>query len=361
MTTTLATLQTRLSNLIGDVNSIYADKYTKAINNASREIYPTLFKRLLDETLITGNALPNAHFEDWTETTYPDHYSLSNATAVESTTAGTYRGGTKSMKVTASAADGYVYITSNDWPGLLDLMDTDIDFKCWAYPEVADDAFLTIYTVQADGTAQTLNSTTTCPAGKYTLLELEDQSINDDIVEIQFRFRVHTNAKYAYFDNARVNGKNLYEYLLPLDFHDGVVSQVWQQTSGYSDDICDDLNLGANAYSEVFGWTTRDDGTYKYLYLPYKITANRKLKLIGYCPLEDDLSSSTDTLSLEGEKVNLLLSYAAYLLYEMERGTPSSDGIDRYDRECARWLGKTEMLKSRLKMRRPPTAINWSL
>ena len=359
--TLASTLTSRLQTLIEDTASIYADKYLNAINNASRELYPILFKRLLNETLITGNALPNAHFEDWSQTTYPDHYGLSNATAVESTTVGTFRGGTKSMKVTASAADGYVYITSNDWPGLLDLMGNTISFKCWAYPEVADDAFLTIYTIKADGTTQTLNSTTTCPAGKHTLLELEDQSINDDIVEIQFRFRVHTNAKYAYFDNARVNGKSLYEYLLPLDFQNGTVSQVHLQSQGYSDDICDDLDLGANAYSELFGWKIIDDGTYKYLRTASKLTANRKLKLIGYCPLEDDLDADADTLSLEGGRLNLLLSYAAYLLYEMQRGVVSSDGIDRYDRECARWLGKVQMLKGRLRMRRPAGSISWSL
>ena len=41
-----------------------------------------------------------------------------------------------------------------------------IDFKAWAYPEADDDAFLTIYTTEPDGTAQTLNSTTSVYAGK---------------------------------------------------------------------------------------------------------------------------------------------------------------------------------------------------
>ena len=50
---------------------------------------------------------------------YPDKYGVTNATAAATTTAGLYRGGAKSAKVTASAADGYMSINSNDYPELL--------------------------------------------------------------------------------------------------------------------------------------------------------------------------------------------------------------------------------------------------
>ena len=354
MTTLASTLTSRLQTLIGDTASVYADKYLDAINNAAREIYPVLFKRLLNETLITGNALPNSHFEDWSQTTYPDHWAVSSVTALEETTI--IRGGAKSAKVTRAGTDGYLYCYDTSWQRLLDLMDITVSFKCWVLASTADQAYIEIY----DGT-DTETSTAHTGGGEWELLEIEDYDLPDDLTDIQFRLKVITSDGDAYFDNARVTGKNLYEYLLPLDFQNGTVSQVHLQSQGYSDDICDDLDLGANAYSELFGWKIIDDGTYKYLRTASKLTANRKLKLIGYCPLEDDLDADADTLSLEGGRLNLLLSYAAYLLYEMQRGVVSSDGIDRYDRECARWLGKVQMLKSRLRMRRPPSAINWSL
>ena len=139
-----------------------------AINNAIREIYPELYRHIDDTTLIAGNWLPNAHFEKWSLTTVPDSYALTNATSAENNTAGNYRGATASVKVTASAANGYLYITSDTYPRLLDLMGKTIDFKCWVKPEVVNDATLVIYTLQADATAQTLTSTTTCPAGQYT-------------------------------------------------------------------------------------------------------------------------------------------------------------------------------------------------
>ena len=326
----------------------------RALNDAIREISQTLFRRLDDITLITGNILPNAHFEDWASASYPDKYGVTNATAAKATTAGLIRGGLASALVTASAADGYMYITSKDYPRLLDLMDKTIDFKCWAYPSVADDAFLTIYTIQADGTTQTLNSTTTCPASKHTLLELEDQEISDDIVEIQFRFRVHTNAATCYFDDARVNGRYLYEYLLPTNFQNGVLNQVQIQASGYSDDACDDLF--PKYWSEPQEFRISYDGTDKYVRLNALYTSLRRIRLTGNCPLES-LSASTDTISLDDPKVNLLVTYAAMKLYERVRGTVSSEDKSLINEEIARLEREYRLLKVTLGMMPSPSTL----
>jgi hypothetical protein len=351
---TLTTLQNRLATMIGDKDGIYDEYYTDAINNAAREQYPALFKPLVDETLITGNILPPLI---WSSTSALNFYSSSNATLAKTTTGGLYRNGLSSAKATASAADGYLYLSSDNYPRLLDQMGYDVTFKCWVYPSTADDAFLTIYTVKADGTAQTLNSTTTCPASKFTLLELEDQTINDDIVDIEFRMRVHTSGQNAYFDPPRAIGRAVYDYILPTDFQDGVVSQVGLQTTSYSDDACDDLHPH---YAEEFGWKIINDGSYKYLRLPYAPTASRRIKLIGYCPLESNLSSGTDTMTIEDKFTPKLLTYAAYLLYGMVEGTPSSDDVSRYERASLKWLQKSELLKNK-RMTRPPGAIHWEI
>ena len=335
-----------------------------ALNDAIREVYPSLFRPLDDRTLITGNILPNAHFEDQTTSGTPDHYTLLNVTGAKTTTAGLYRGGATSVKLTASAADGYMYISSNSYPGLLDLMGTTIDFKCWAYPEVADDAFLTIYTIKADGTEQTLNSTTACPASPWTLLELEDQSINNKIVEIEFRFRVHTNAKFAYFDNARVNGKTIYELLLPKDLQDGSLKQVWMQSSSYPDDPCDNIN--PNFDNEIHDWYITDDGIpdgyiadegiYRYLKCYDKLSSKYLLRLVGYCPLET-LTSDTDTISLDGEKLNLLIAYAKYKLYQAVEGVPASQDVRRIQSASERAYGEYLRLLPRQRMGKPSVSL----
>ena len=347
--------------MLGDDNLVYAKRYTRAINNAARELYPTyLFRRVTDETLITGNALPNAHFEDWTSSSYPDFWTVSVVTAAEENTI--IRGATSSIKLTSSAA-GYAYCSEVEYPQLLDLMGITVTFKCWVLSDYATEARLGIYTKQADGTEQTTYSSYHSGGGEWELLEIEDYALNDDLVEIQFRLCMAGNqsSKTAYFDNARVTGKDFYAYLLPKTFQTGHITQVWEQVTGYSDDICDDVKSSHNAFAETFGWNiiTGDDG-YKYLRLPYILSSERKLRLVGEAPLEDTLSSDTDTMTIEGERVNLLLAYAAYLLYEMQRGVASGQSKDFYNQEIAYWGGKTERLKRTLKMTKPSGQIRWS-
>ena len=322
----------------------------KAINRAIEEIYPALHRSIDDLSLVTGNALPDGSFEWWTSSSALKWYSTSNAT-LEQTTA-LYRGqrGSMSMKVTASAADGYAYISSNTYPRLLDLMNTEVDLYAWAYPSADDDAFLTIYTLKVDGSTQTINSTTTCPASKWTLLEIENQAINDEIVEVQIRFRVHTNGENAYFDDAILGGRGLYEYLLPYNLQNGGVDQVYVQTENYAELAPYDLH--PEDYRQA-PFLIIDDDTYSYLRLRELPLSYRRLRLIGVSPLES-LSSATDTITLdEGGRTDLLIAYASYLLYEMTESPVSSEDTSRYERESAKRYNKYLRLLRRHRMGTP--------
>jgi hypothetical protein len=367
MSIAISTLMTRLQASIGDFENAYADKYLYAINDAARETYPTLHRKVDDASLITGNILPNSSFELWTSSSYPDRYNKISATCAETTSAGLVRSEGSAALVSPSAADGYMFITSGNtseagYPRLLNLMDKKISFKCWAKPSTVNDAFIEIYTLKYTSTgtvAQTLTSTaTTNITAGWQLLELEDQTINDDIIEIQFRFKVHTNGQTCYFDDARVMGSAVYEYLLPEGFQLGELKQVWIQTKGQSDDICDDIRPYFG--EEVFGWKVIDDGTYKYLKMPY-LSSGKRLRLLGYAPLESNATATTATITLDDRYIPLFIAYAAYSLYEKQTGVVSSDSRDRYQQEAMKWLGKYEMLKSRLRMPRIPGQIRWSL
>ncbi len=316
------------------------------LNRAIEEVYPHLHKTVDDRTLISDNALPDAHFENWSSTSALRLYTASNVTLAKTSTAGLTRGGTYSAYAKATAGNGYFYISSDSYPKLLDLRNATIDFKCWAYPETnADDAKIEIYTIKPDGTTtQTLTSTTANYKGKFNLLKLESQAINDDIAKIEFRFKVVTNAGVVYFDDARVNGKSLYEYLLPEGLFKGSLDQVEYQTSGNSDDICDDISLGVT-YEPVFDWDTFDDGAYKYLRINEAISSEVRLRLIGTTPLES-LSAGTDTISLDGHRLNLLIAYAAYLLYQKLGSPVTSDDTTKYERELAKFYGKYVSLLS---------------
>lgn len=336
-TTTLATLQTRLSQKIGDEDQIHGAYYELAINDAIRETYPDVHKPLDDTSLITGNILPPFN---WTSSSALDIYTSPSGTLAKTTTAGYYRHASGSAKVTASGADDAIVLDSNAFPRLLDIMDKSVSLKCWAIPEDADDAFLDIITTDSDGNDTTKSSTTSCTAGVFTLLEIEDYDVPDDIVRVRIKLRVHTDTKYAYFDPPRLTGKTNYEYLLPYDFQEGTVEEVHIQSSSYSDDACDDLHPRYG--NAVIGHDIIQDGTRKYIFIPYS-SSKRRVRLIGHCPLEA-LSSSTDTISLDDKLVDLLITYAAFRIFERQIGTAASTEVSRYQSRANYWYGKYQGL-----------------
>ncbi len=335
--------------------------YIKAINRAMEQLYPSLHIKKDTLQLVTGNILPDASFDWWTSASASKFYTSSAATLAKTAWSATndefIRGqmGSTSMKVTDSGAgNGYAVLSSDVYPRLLDLMGKSVDFFCWAYPATtANDGILVIYTKQADGTAQTLTSTTANPKDEFSLLGMEGQTLSNDLVEVQIRFKVTTAGAVVYFDDAYLCGMSLYEYLLPEDFQDGHVSQAYIQNEGYSDQTFYDIH--PRHWSKE-GFNILNDGTYKYIKLDNGWTTGRRIRLIGYSPLET-LSADTDTISLDGEKLNLIIAQAAYNLYEMERGVVSSEDKGRYETELNYWKNKVRSLKPSLYMMRPADTV----
>lgn len=337
-----------------------ADKLD-AINNAARETYPDLFRELRDRTLVIGSMLPD--FDWWTSATAHKFYSLSNATVARTSTAGLVWGGRYSAALLATAANGCMTITSDVWRRLIDLSEKTVTFHVMAYPQSDDGANIEIYTVKKDGTTtQTLTSTTSSYAARWGVLTLDSQVINADLDHIEFRMRSVNNGETVYFACPWISGGTVEELLLPELFQDGEVNQVRIQTSGHSDEIADDVGWGAD-YQEIFGCQTISDGTYKYLSLPrqYQAQSERRLELIGNAPLEDDLDADTDTMSIDGERVSLLCSYAIYLLYEMYMSTPSSEDTSKFEKMANYWWGRYQTLKKRLGMTTRSGQIGWSI
>jgi hypothetical protein len=360
-TGTLTVLGAALTDDVANTATCQLHRYRRtnkknALIRACEEIYPTLHKKIDDITLVTGNILIDSSFEEWTSSSALEFYTANGGgTLAQTTTAGLYRGarGTTSMKYTAGAADDYVYISSKTFPRLLDLMDKTVDAYVWAYPEVADDAHIVIYTVQADGTAQTLTSTTACPATAWTKLELENQSLNDDLVEIQIRFEVDTNAKYVYFDDAYVSGMQLSEYLLPDDFAEGHLSRVIVQNYGYSDEAMYDLQPFITRHRGVeYPFDIIDDGTYTLLKLGATPTSQYRMRLLGYAPLEA-LSADTDTITCETHRLPLLVAKARMIFWERESVPVSPEDTTKFQIEFNKALGDYNRLFGKLRMPKP--------
>jgi len=337
------------------------DNYTRAINQAARDLVNYLHRKVeWDDTMVFGNWLPNSHFEDWTSSSYPDKWGVTNATAAETTTINLTHGGASSAKVTASADNGYMYCSGlTNYPRLLALGGETISCYAWVYPEAADDAAIVIYTVKADGTAQTLTSTTPCPAGKWTRLELENQTINEDIVDFQVRLKVATNTKYAYFDNVRLEGAPVFEYLLPLWAGKGTVSEIYQQTSGNAEDIADDVFTAASSCRGIYNWQVYSQEGDSFIRFPMAFSSAYKMILSGNAPLEDNLSSETSTMTIDDPQLQLLAAYACYKLMEMQMSPVSSDDTDKTAQIANYWRGQAEMLKHQVGMPRTQTMIKF--
>lgn len=295
------------------------DDYKKAIIEACKRIYPSLHKRIDDITLVTGNILPDGHLESWSSATALTYWTATNATLARTSTATYIRGGTYSAKVTASAANGNISVSSNDYPKLLQLQNKTINAYCMAYPQTADDTTMIIDTVSRDGsTTQTLTSTTSCPAGYWTMIEHENQTLNDDLQEVKLTLNVATNGQYAYFDDVYLGGVSLTEYLLPDDFIGAHLSQVMMQNVGTEDPmfydakpfITDDSGTPLN-----FGII--NDGTYEYLKTE-ETSKKRRLRLIGFKPLET-LSADTDTITIDSQRIPLLIAMAKMIFWKRNR------------------------------------------
>ncbi len=332
------------------------DLKVNALKRAVEQLYPILHKPVDNKTLITSNMLPNGSFEDWAASTAPDFWSLNGVTAAANTTLGQHWGGVTSAHVTASTADQYLYLDSQNYPPLLDLSGLTVSFYAMAYPQAANDAFLELYTVDKAGSTQTLASTTACSSVTWTLLKLEEQKLNEDLTRLQARLRVHTINKYAIFDDAVLNGLPLTQYVLPADFQNGHLSQVMIQTTGYNDQPCYDMASQNWSVPQEFR-VIRNSGynppsTYHVLNFNAPYVSNYRMRLIGYKQLET-LSSDSATIFLDGERLNLIVAKAASIFWKSMQSPVSSQDKGRYFNEIAMWENEVNRLTYKFMMPLP--------
>ena len=312
-----------------------------SINDTLRELFPnSLHKRIDNQILITNNFLPNGHFEDQATGGTPDKWALTNVTGAAETT--TIRGGAKAVKLTATAINGYIKLTVANYPRLLDLSGAQVTVKVWAYAQVADDADITIYTADKAGTTQTLTSTTTCLASTWTLLTLKDQVLNDDLVDIEIRFRVNTDTKWVIYDDARLIAVRVKEYLMPTTLDDGKIEQVFIQSSGFYESsdsniqMCD--SLAPQSWEEIIDSNIIIDGTNKWLRINEGLISEKRIRLFGTAPFTA-LSASTDAIVIDQDKIPMIVAYIKFLVYKRLSDTPSSDDQARYERASSKAYG----------------------
>jgi len=307
----------------------------RAINEALKEVYHDLNLTVDDMTLVTGNIIPDGHFESWSSTSALNWFTASNITLAQTSTAGCTRGGTYSAKLTASADSGYIYLNSNTYSRLLMLQDKTVNFYAMAYPQTANDAKIEIYTKDISGDTQTLTSTTTSQAGEFTQIKLEDQKLNDDLTDVEIRFYVNTSGQYVYYDDAYLGCHSLTEYLLPDDFVGGDLTKVVIQTTGHMDEMFYDLQPFIDDNGIELPFDIINNGTNLYLSLIEYLPIERRLRLIGRKPF-NVLSSNTDTLTIDVHRIPLLIAKARMIFFGRMAVPVSKGDIDRFEYEYSK-------------------------
>lgn len=311
-----------------------------ALNKALQEVYKSLPKSILNEDLITGNALPNSNFRTWTVSTTPDHWVATTITAAKETSVVKY--GTASAKLTASA--GYIGCeamtgAATIWLPLLDLAGKTIDFEAWAKTATASHIRLAI--VDDDGTTYSTASHSATSGyntgGNTWELMKATRQIKAATKTIAFRVYGDVGSTTAYIDNARAIGGDVSEIPLPTEIITNDIEKVYiQNLSGEltsPERPCDDLGW-VNQPTEWTDWKVRYDNRLGLWLLSFteKPLPGYKIRIQAK-EYAAKLSSDTDTVPFDEVQLNLLYPYAAYRMFKALGDTPkANDHLAEYER-----------------------------
>ncbi len=111
------------------------------------------------------------------------------------------------------------------------------------------------------------------------------------------------------------------------------------------------------------GWKKIDfrisnDGTYRYLWLNEMESELYRIRMIGETPFSS-LSAITDTIPISASgATDVLVSYAAYLLYEMTANPQSSEELSRYESKKAEFYGRYNRLLRKFRMPTPAGTLH---
>ncbi len=322
-----------------------------ALNRAIQESFPDLKMSLINEDLITGNALPNGSFEDFiASTTLPDYWALVGAAATSAKEVSSIRYGKSSVALTRAGTDCYLHCSDTQWRSLLDLGGDSVWFECWVWASVASRARIG---VSVNGATPTYSSYHT--GGSTWELLRANPSITASPNSISFRLNVDTGNTTAYFDGARVLSTDVSTYVMPGAFLNKPPREVWLQNYGKTsgdESPCDDFGE-TYPFTPLSGWWPEydNDRTVWLLRLQTRPTTGYRLRLVGdEYPAE--LSADTDTVPLEQPHLNLLYRKAAELLYERLANQLPADnpGRNEYLSKMQVEAGKYAALRPRVAM-----------
>ncbi len=324
----------------------------RALISAAKRVYPSLFKEIWDESLISGNWLKDGSFERWDDTsTLTDWTDDATVILTQTSDSPYYKHGSYSCKLGTAA--GYIHQDITNFDDIKHLAGKTVTFTVQGYCATASTLRISIY----DGTTTTYSSYRTAE-GAWT--EHNDPlkvtaTIQDNPTAIEFHILLDT-ANVAYIDDARVIS----------DYR----SKLYIGNLGLARNRPHQVFIEPTDYSQQEGWIRVRD--YKvdgdgYLYIPTTYPSDYRLRIrgIGYLDfLASGVSSTawTATIDLDAPQIEILVAQAALYLYtwmavpNFDSGTTVEykEMIGYWKQELAERIAKFHMIS-------PGVTIHWGI
>jgi len=281
-----------------------ASEKRRALIYAARRSYPYLFNRIKDESKVSGNWLKDGSFEVWTSSSALTHWTTSASTIAQTTTAGLFKHGNTSCKI--STAAGYIEQTISNWDDLKKLAGKTVTFTAQGHCDAANCLRLAIY----DGTTTTYSDYHDGDSGWTTNSDplSVTATIQNSPTAVTFRIYHASAVGTSYVDDARViGGINDKVYIGDLNLEQDAPHSVSAERSSYSN---------GEPWIRLHEYTVDNEG---YLYIS-GLANGYTLRIEGIAPLDFLASgvSSTSwaaTIDIDSPQTDILVAEAVMYLY----------------------------------------------
>lgn len=298
----------------------HPDLLKRAIQEAVRQSYPVIYKRLTDETLVVDNLVSNWSFETFTVANTPDDWTLTNLSAGTTITEENDRvfHGTSSVKCSPSGSTGT--LKQNLW-NQLDMREAynkTLHVRVRAWGSVADAAVLS---VSFDGTTNAGQSKHGASNG-WEVLRL-DLPIDAEATQATISLATVSGAT-AYYDfvTAWVSSPYVTKYTLPTSFVTGPAAVLQQ------------MNID------------NPNGKYLPLTRDNRAMAGHILRIEGKGRLTVPTADS-DTVEVDVTQADYLVALAAEALFRNLKNSASGGERDKFEEERAYWASQAQVRMGR--------------
>ncbi len=351
-TSTLTTLSHSNQVIAGvsyEIHRLFtASEKRRALIYACRHAYPSIFKRVRDESNVSGNWLKDGSFDVWTSTTVLTNWTTSVSTLTQTSTNGLFKHGSYSAKLTVAA--GNISQSITNWDDLKRLAGKAVTFTVQGHCNTASCLRIGIY----DGTTTTYSS---YHAGDSAWTENNDPltvtaTISDNPTAVQFFVYHVVAAGTSYVDDARViAGTNDKIYIGDLNLVNHTPHAVYIEPSYYSTQ---------EPWIKTHNWKVDNAG---YLYLPE--LNNYRLRIVGISYIDflaSGVSSTawTAAIDLDAPQLDILVADAIMYLYtQMVTPNYTSGDRDKFIQMLSYWEKELSNRKARFGMSLPANSVIW--